>query len=109
MISHEFSLCLQGNVQRDAYILTQAPMSNTTEDFWRMVSQYDVSTVVMLNDLREGKEVNEGFFLWVRICYPFVVVSLLLSFFFTRGYRPNALSAQALSIWREREAYCDKT
>ena len=63
MISHEFSLCLQGNVQRDAYILTQAPMSNTTEDFWRMVSQYDISTVVMLNDLREGKEVNEGFFL----------------------------------------------
>ena len=24
------------------------------------------------------------------------------------NYRPNALSAQALSIWRERKAYCDK-
>ncbi|XP_067028426.1 receptor-type tyrosine-protein phosphatase S-like isoform X2 [Acropora muricata] len=47
---------VDGNVQRDAYILTQAPLSNTTEDFWRMVSQYDVSTVVMLNDLRKESE-----------------------------------------------------
>lgn len=47
---------VDGNVQRDAYILTQAPLSNTTEDFWRMVSQYDVSTVVMLNDLTKESE-----------------------------------------------------
>ncbi|XP_015763700.1 PREDICTED: receptor-type tyrosine-protein phosphatase T-like [Acropora digitifera] len=47
---------VDGNVQRDAYILTQAPLSNTTEDFWRMVSQYDVSTIVMLNDLTKESE-----------------------------------------------------
>lgn len=66
---------LQGNVQRDAYILTQAPLSNTTEDFWRMVSQYDVSTVVMLNDLRKESEVNEASLLdFVLFCYPVVIV-----------------------------------
>ena len=30
-------------------------------------------------------------------------------FNFPYCYRPNALSAQAPPIWREREAYCDKT
>ncbi|KAL9950698.1 hypothetical protein ACROYT_G043239 [Oculina patagonica] len=42
--------------RRNAYILTQAPLNNTVEDFWRMVSQYDIGTVVMLNSLKEGKE-----------------------------------------------------
>jgi len=40
------------------YILTQAPLDNTINDFWRMVSQYDIGTVVMLNSLEEGKEVS---------------------------------------------------
>ncbi|KAL9950690.1 hypothetical protein ACROYT_G043229 [Oculina patagonica] len=41
---------------RNAYILTQAPLDNTIGDFWRMMSQYDIGTVVMLNSLKEGKE-----------------------------------------------------
>ena len=45
-------------MQRNAYILTQAPLNNTIEDFWRMVSQYDAGTVVMLNNLKEEKQVN---------------------------------------------------
>ncbi|XP_068727455.1 receptor-type tyrosine-protein phosphatase T-like isoform X1 [Montipora capricornis] len=47
---------VDGNVQRDAYILTQAPLNNTIEDFWRMVSQYDAGTVVMLNNLKEENQ-----------------------------------------------------
>ncbi|XP_022796921.1 receptor-type tyrosine-protein phosphatase alpha-like [Stylophora pistillata] len=42
--------------ERDAYILTQAPLDNTIGDFWRMVSQYNIGTVVMLNNLKEGKQ-----------------------------------------------------
>ena len=48
--------------QRNAYILTQAPLNNTVEDFWRMISQYDIGTVVMLNSLKEEKEVYYAHF-----------------------------------------------
>ena len=43
--------------RRDAYILTQAPLNDTVNDFWRMISQYDIGTIVMLNSLKEEKEV----------------------------------------------------
>ncbi|XP_022808475.1 receptor-type tyrosine-protein phosphatase F-like [Stylophora pistillata] len=42
--------------QRNAYILTQAPLDNTILDLWQMISQYDIGTVVMLNNLKEGKQ-----------------------------------------------------
>ncbi|RMX56301.1 hypothetical protein pdam_00021644 [Pocillopora damicornis] len=42
--------------RRKAYILTQAPLNDTVKDFWRMISQYDIGTVVMLNSLKEEKE-----------------------------------------------------
>ncbi|CAH3116195.1 unnamed protein product [Pocillopora meandrina] len=42
--------------QRNAYILTQAPLDCTIIDFWLMISQYDIGTVVMLNNLEEGKQ-----------------------------------------------------
>ena len=51
----------QDYVQRNAFILTQAPLDNTIEDFWRMVSQYDIGTVVMLNSFKEGKEVAKTY------------------------------------------------
>lgn len=38
------------------YIATQGPMPNTVADFWEMVWQEDVSLIVMLTQLREGKE-----------------------------------------------------
>ncbi|XP_066015608.1 receptor-type tyrosine-protein phosphatase F isoform X2 [Pocillopora verrucosa] len=42
--------------QRNAYILTQAPLDCTIIDFWLMISQYDIGTIVMLNNLEEGKQ-----------------------------------------------------
>ncbi|XP_077858957.1 tyrosine-protein phosphatase non-receptor type 7 isoform X8 [Macaca mulatta] len=38
------------------YIATQGPMPNTVSDFWEMVWQEEVSLIVMLTQLREGKE-----------------------------------------------------
>ena len=59
LLIFEMSFILyQGYEQRGAYILTQAPLDNTVEDFWCMISQYEIGTIVMLNSLKEGKEVD---------------------------------------------------
>jgi protein tyrosine phosphatase len=33
-------------------------MENTMEDFWRMVMDYEIGTIVMLNNLQEENEVR---------------------------------------------------
>lgn len=50
---------LQGyNGQEKVYIATQGPMPNTVSDFWEMVWQEEVSLIIMLTQLQEGKEVG---------------------------------------------------
>lgn len=39
----------------EGFIITQDPLPNTITDFWRMVSEHNVSTIVMLSELGEGK------------------------------------------------------
>ncbi|XP_063630196.1 tyrosine-protein phosphatase 69D [Cydia splendana] len=39
----------------EGFIITQDPLPNTIVDFWRMVSEHNVSTIVMLSELGEGK------------------------------------------------------
>lgn len=50
---------LQGYGGQDkAYIATQGPMPNTVSDFWEMVWQEEAPLIIMLTQLREGKEVG---------------------------------------------------
>nr|XP_020737697.1 tyrosine-protein phosphatase non-receptor type 7 [Odocoileus virginianus texanus] len=42
--------------QDKAYIATQGPMPNTVSDFWEMVWQEEATLIIMLTQLREGKE-----------------------------------------------------
>ncbi|KAL5486475.1 hypothetical protein EMCRGX_G018961 [Ephydatia muelleri] len=49
---------LDGYRQRSAFIITQAPMTETVGDFWRMIWEHKSAAIVMLAQLIEdGKEV----------------------------------------------------
>jgi protein tyrosine phosphatase len=49
---------MQGYRQRNAFILTQAPMSNTTGDFWKMIWEQKSAAIVMLTELEEDGKVT---------------------------------------------------
>ncbi|XP_015755647.1 PREDICTED: receptor-type tyrosine-protein phosphatase delta-like [Acropora digitifera] len=43
--------------ERNSFIMTQAPLENTIEDFWKMIWDYNIGTIVMLNEQKEGDQV----------------------------------------------------
>ena len=49
---------MQGYDKRKAFIATQGPLPDTTEDFWRMVWEQKCATIVMLTKERERGRVK---------------------------------------------------
>ncbi|KAL4229961.1 hypothetical protein ACF0H5_010352 [Mactra antiquata] len=49
---------IQGHHQENAYIATQGPVTETVDDFWRMIWEKDIEMIVMLTNLVEGAKVK---------------------------------------------------
>ena len=49
----------QGYGEKKAYIASQGPMTTSIEDFWRMIWEQNVKTVVMLSRLVEDGKVYQ--------------------------------------------------
>ncbi|XP_034937017.1 tyrosine-protein phosphatase 69D isoform X2 [Chelonus insularis] len=45
---------IEGYDNSESFIITQDPLDTTIADFWRMISEQCISTIVMLSDLSEG-------------------------------------------------------
>lgn len=55
-------LLLQGYNEANSYIATQGPIPSTFGEFWRMLWEYDVPTIVMVTNLKEDEKVCAGIF-----------------------------------------------
>ena len=51
-------LRLQGHSSTKSYVAAQGPMQETIADFWRMVWEHDVHSIVMMTKLEENGEVR---------------------------------------------------
>ena len=51
-------ICPQGYHQKAAYIVTQGPLQNTCDDFWRMIWEKKIASIVMLTKLTEKGTVS---------------------------------------------------
>lgn len=61
---------LQGYRYRRAYVATQGPLADTTEDFWRMLWEHNSTIIVMLTKLREMGRVSSLVSFFLENIYP---------------------------------------
>ena len=56
----QFNHLIQGYNHPKAYVAAQGPLANTVGDFWRMMWEFQLPTVVMLTELVERGIVSKG-------------------------------------------------
>ncbi|XP_035698656.1 receptor-type tyrosine-protein phosphatase alpha-like [Branchiostoma floridae] len=68
---------IDGYRQKDGFIATQGPLSNTVADFWRMVWHWESYSVVMLTELEEnGREKSVKYWSDNRLKYGSISVEM---------------------------------
>lgn len=81
---------LQGYRYRQAYVATQGPLAETTEDYWRMLWEHNSTIIVMLTKLREMGRVS-----LLKIWATLVVIGELLNL---------TSSFSILNLWMNKKA-----
>ena len=84
--------------KRRAYIVAQGPMPSTVRDFWRMVWQEQVNTIVMLTQCNEGGKVRESGERWQEARIVRKDSSLSWSYVFTTSI--------GQTVWEEPLNHC---
>lgn len=47
---------IEGYDNSENFVITQDPMENTIGDFWRMISEHSITTVVMISEVSSSTE-----------------------------------------------------
>lgn len=71
---------IDGYRYKKAYIATQGPLPDTTDDLWRMLWEHNSTIIVMLTKLKEMGRVSE------IVTYPVVLVTLDIIFILNYFY-----------------------
>ena len=104
------ALLVDGYLQARNFIVTQTPLQNTVIDFWKLVWDYRVSTIVMLNSSdfkedtcatywpqRKGQEKYEPFF--VNLTHASEKEHVIIrTFKVTSGLRPSETPREVSSL-----------
>lgn len=93
------SLPPQSHKQPAAFIVTQHPLPNTMGDFWRLVFDYNCSSIVMLNEMDAAQVPQEQ--LWSFLLRTATVVISGLFYFSCVCGKKSSLSLQN-SFWVSR-------
>ncbi|PSN55870.1 Tyrosine-protein phosphatase 69D [Blattella germanica] len=69
----------EGYDNSESFIITQDPLETTIGDFWRMVSEQSISTLVMLSDLGDGPKKCIRYWPDDEICHEHIRVKYIQS------------------------------
>ncbi|XP_073837740.1 protein tyrosine phosphatase 69D [Musca autumnalis] len=70
---------IEGYDNSENFIITQDPMENTIEDFWRMVLEQSITTIVMLSEIGDGPRRCPRYWADDEIQYDHIIVKYMQS------------------------------
>ncbi|KAK0183353.1 hypothetical protein PV327_001403 [Microctonus hyperodae] len=70
---------IEGYDNSESFVITQDPLESTIADFWRMISEQCISTIVMLSDLNEGPRKCPRYWPEDEVVYDHITVRYIQS------------------------------